>query len=127
MSKDVFMGADPNRTYVYNSTLSATSGAPTYSIPTTPCMSILEEAQQLVYGPREKAYAHPKVDFKRAVGMLNALFESKLKEPLTETDWALVMIVCKVARLAHDGQARDGWVDVAGYAETGARVAGIDK
>jgi hypothetical protein len=94
--------------------------------PTAPSDTILDEAKALVYGPREKAYAHPSVDFKRAVGMLNALFGPKLREPLTETDWALMMIVCKVARLAHDGAARDGWVDCAGYAETGARVAGID-
>jgi len=89
--------------------------------------TILEEAQDLVFGPREKSYAHPSVDFARAVGALNAIFGPKLREPFTETDWALVMIICKVARLAHDGSARDGWVDVAGYAETGARVAGIDR
>lgn len=133
-TKEVFLGADPQR-------IRMATDPPTYRVPvqTTSVMedytqtatirprTILEEAQDLVFGPREKSYAHPSVDFARAVGALNAIFGPKLREPFTETDWALVMIICKVARLAHDGSARDGWVDVAGYAETGARVAGIDR
>jgi hypothetical protein len=120
-----FLGADPLREQT-------ATNPPTYRVPIQTTAgadrprTILEEAQDLVFGSREKSYAHPKVDFARAVGALNAIFGPKLREPFTETDWALVMIICKVARLAHDGSARDGWVDVAGYSETGARVAGID-
>lgn len=88
--------------------------------------TILDEAKRLVYGPREADYAHPKVDFKRAIGMLNALFEDRLREPLKESDWALIMIICKLARQAHK-PTRDGWVDCAGYAATGARVCGEDE
>lgn len=90
-----------------------------------PPMTILDEAKSLVYGPREAAYAHPRVDFARASGVLNALFADRLSSPFTESDWAIIMIVCKLARQVHK-PSRDGWVDIAGYAETGARVTGID-
>lgn len=91
-----------------------------------PPSNILDEARALVYGPREADYAHPRVDFARAVGMVNALFADRLTIPLTESDWALIMIICKVARQAHKPK-RDGWVDIAGYAATGARVTGEDE
>jgi len=114
--EEVFMGADPLR---------ARTDTTVFAVRTPPPETILDEAKRLVYGPREASYAHPSVDFKRAVGALNAIFEPKLKEPFTETDWALVMIICKLARQAHS-PSRDGWVDAAGYAATGARVQGID-
>ena len=88
--------------------------------------TILDEAKGLVYGAREADYAHPKVDFGRATGAINALFADKLTTSFTEADWAIIMIVCKLARQVHK-PSRDGWVDIAGYAETGARVSGFDE
>jgi hypothetical protein len=87
---------------------------------------ILDEARRLVYGPREHAYDHPRRDFTRTVGMLNALFAAKLREPLTPADFALIMICCKLSREVFRHK-RDNVVDIAGYAETLGRVVEEDE
>lgn len=83
--------------------------------------SVLIEAQNLVYGPREKDYDHPGRDFARTVSLLNILFADKLSEPLTPEDFGLIMICCKLAREVHRPK-RDNLVDIAGYAETRSRI-----
>jgi len=63
--------------------------------------------RRITYGPCTE-------HFKRTVGMINALFSKKLREPLTEADWAQVMICDKLAR----HQEKPIWdtpVDCAGY------------
>lgn len=82
---------------------------------------ILDEAKRLVYGPREAAYDHPRADFTRTVGMLNALFSHKLREPFAPADFGLLMICCKLSREVHRHK-RDNLTDIAGYAETVGRV-----
>jgi len=76
--------------------------------------SILLEAEKLTNGDRQNDYGHPYYDFKRTIGMINALFEHKLKEPLTPTDFALIMNCCKMSREVNHPK-RDNIVDGAGY------------
>jgi hypothetical protein len=71
--------------------------------PVTP--TILDEARDAVFGARAKTYGHPAVNFDRTAKM-----------------WGPV----KLARLVESPRHRDSWVDLAGYAETGARVLGLD-
>jgi hypothetical protein len=67
-------------------------------------------------GARRSTYGPPKEHFSRTVAAINAIFGHKLREPLTEADWAQIMILDKLAR--HQGTARsaDTPVDLAGYA-----------
>jgi hypothetical protein len=69
---------------------------------------------------RRKNYAGPKKHFARTVGMINALYSHKLREPLTMSDWAQFMILDKLARNqgAADGgrKTADTPIDLAGYA-----------
>ena len=64
---------------------------------------------------RGKYYGPPGEHFGRTVGAINALFKSKLKEPLTEADWAQFMIIDKIAR-EQERAKPDNAVDMAGYA-----------
>lgn len=80
-------------------------------------MNILEEALKATDGDRPSQYGHPREHFKRTVALVNAHFAHKLREPLVVDDWPVLMILDKLARLAHRGQ-RDSLVDVAGYART---------
>jgi hypothetical protein len=48
--------------------------------------------------------------------MVNAAFAEVLKRPLTEADWATIMILDKIARFRGPGSTIDGPVDIAGYA-----------
>jgi hypothetical protein len=73
--------------------------------------TILEEAQRLVYGDRERAYGHPREDFGRTAQMWSALFG----HPFRASDVPLAMICVKLAREMH-GHKRDNLTDIAGYA-----------
>jgi len=85
--------------------------------PTTPSNeSILQEAQRLVHGDRGNNYGHPFDDFGRTAGMVSALLQHKLREPLTQEDVAMMMVCVKLSREANRPK-RDNRVDVAGYAE----------
>jgi hypothetical protein len=65
---------------------------------------------------RRGTYGPPREHFSRTVAAVNAIFSHKLKAPLTESDWAQIMILDKLAR--HQGQAKsaDTPIDLAGYA-----------
>jgi len=84
---------------------------------------ILDEARKVVYGRGESEYGHPFDDFSRTAGMLTALFADKLRpgagfEP---EDVAKIQICVKLSR-SRAGEKSDHYVDIAGYAETAARV-----
>jgi hypothetical protein len=64
---------------------------------------------------RRTTYGAPTDHFTRTVGAINAIFASKLREPLTTSDWAQIMVLDKLSR--HQGKPiEDNPVDVAGYA-----------
>lgn len=92
--------------------------------------SILEEAQRVVFGPRQGVYGHPRDDFQRTADLWWAyLLGRKLIENeavLRPEDVSAMMILLKLARLMETPDHRDSIVDIAGYAETMARVRGID-
>jgi hypothetical protein len=76
-------------------------------------MTILEEAQNVVHGPRREDYDHPKRNFDRICRMWSAI----LGIEVTPRQHALCMIAVKLARDAH-APKRDNLVDIAGYAAT---------
>lgn len=76
---------------------------------------LLEVAQATVR-QRRSTYGPPREHFARTVAAVNAIFAHKLREPLTEGDWAMVMILDKCARHQGASKSSDTPVDLAGYA-----------
>lgn len=77
----------------------------------------LEEAQRLVYGSRQEAYAHPFDDYGRTAALWSAI----LGTTVTPEKAILCMIAVKISRECHR-HTRDNLVDAAGYAECVQRV-----
>jgi len=80
-------------------------------------MSVLKEANTIIYGDREKTYGHPSKNLKTIAKMWNAYLDAKsVKGELNAKDVASMMILLKTARLANDQTHRDSVVDICGYA-----------
>ena len=81
-------------------------------------VSVLEEAQTIIYGDREKTYGHPAKNLKTIANMWNAYMNNMddANFSVTAKDVAAMMMLVKVARFANDPSHRDNLVDVCGYA-----------
>jgi hypothetical protein len=75
--------------------------------------TIAEEALAAVTGPRQRDYAHPKVNFQRIADLWSPILGVKV----TPEQVALCMIQVKVGRLMNR-YTRDSVVDILGYALT---------
>ncbi len=88
-------------------------------------LTILSEAQHIVYGDRSVNYGHPKLHFNATAQLVTALLRrmGKLTDgaKITARDWARIMILDKVARDCGENR-RDNLVDIAGYAEAASRL-----
>lgn len=92
-------------------------------------VTILEKAATAVFGAREDNYSHPRVNFARIARRFTAALAEVLR-PGAEVDEGHVtelMIQIKLARLESTPAHADSLIDIAGYAECGARVVGIDE
>jgi len=81
----------------------------------TPAEELCHRTAAVIRDRRPK-YGGPKQHFARTIGMVNAAFADVLKRPLTEADWATIMILDKIARFRGPSPTSDGPVDIAGYA-----------
>jgi len=84
-----------------------------------PKVSVLEEAQNIIYGDREKTYGHPAKNLKTIANMWNAYMNNMDDAgtyKVTAKDVAAMMMLVKVARFANDPSHRDNLIDVCGYA-----------
>lgn len=79
-------------------------------------MSILKEANAIIYGDREKTYGHPAKNLNTIAVTWNAYMMAKLERDITPKDVAALMMLVKVARFANDPSHRDNLVDICGYA-----------
>jgi hypothetical protein len=79
--------------------------------------SVLNEANNIVNGARNKAYGSAEDNFQNIANLWNGYLE---KVTLTPVDVANMMALMKIARLKHSPDHRDSWVDIAGYAACGA-------
>jgi len=80
-------------------------------------MSILKEANTIIYGDREKTYGHPSRNLKTIAQMWTAYLDARRhSETVTPKDVAAMMVLVKVARFANDPDHRDNLVDMCGYA-----------
>lgn len=80
-------------------------------------MSILKEANAIIYGDREKTYGHPSKNLETIATMWQAYLKArKHADVVTPKDVAAMMMLVKVARFANDPTHRDNLVDICGYA-----------
>lgn len=91
--------------------------------------TILQEAERLIYGERNKTYKHPNENFRNIKNMWNAYFIAIEKRSIIphvnniqEIDVAALMVLMKIARLATNTHHLDSWTDVAGYAGCAERI-----
>lgn len=80
-----------------------------------PAEQLLQQAIDVIRDRRPK-YGGPRDHFRRTVGMINAAFADILRRPLTTSDWAVIMVLDKVARHRGPTPTPDTPIDVAGYA-----------
>jgi len=78
-------------------------------------VQLLDAAKAAVLD-RHRVYGPPQEHFQRTVGMVNSLFASVLRRPLTTSDWARIMLLDKLARDLGPRPHPDNAVDLAGYA-----------
>ncbi len=82
--------------------------------------AILDEASAAITGAREDTYGGPEQSFLTIAKFWTAYLDHFV-EP---QDVAAMLALMKLARLKHsEGQHRDSWVDLAGYAACGAECA----
>lgn len=85
----------------------------------------LDSAKDAVCGDRHLNYGSAEDNFTRIRDLWNAWFATKypdIENPFTKYDVAMMMILMKVARLAHTPGHKDSWIDIAGYAACGYDV-----
>jgi hypothetical protein len=79
-------------------------------------MSVLKEANAIIYGDREKTYGHPAKNLQAIATMWDVYINNTNSDKITAKDVAAMMMLVKVARFANDPTHRDNLVDICGYA-----------
>jgi hypothetical protein len=92
----------------------------------TPAQRMLADAISVI-GQRRQTYGPPAEHWSMTVALVNAAFGSRLKTPLTISDWGLIMLLDKVARWQGPQRTADGPIDMAGYAACLAEVEGYGR
>ena len=97
--------------------------------PPPPPETVLQEAQRLVYGDRERTYGHPRDDFRRTALRWRAhvLAKYDIDIPFDVLDVSMMQSDVKRSRLDESPLHRDSHTDLAGYAGAGARAVGVDS
>lgn len=83
--------------------------------------TILQTAQRLVYGNRQRDYGHPLTDMTRTAKLWSVIFGTEV----TPLQVPLAMAALKISRELENHKA-DNLIDLAGYAAVAARVVGDD-
>jgi len=88
--------------------------------------SILNEAQIMTHGARNKDYGPPIDDYSRTAAMASGLLRDKLTKPITASEMAMIMVLVKLSRQINTPK-RDNMVDAAGYAWVAHSCAEAEK
>ena len=85
--------------------------------------TVLQEAQRIVYGAREKAYSHPSRDYGKTAKIWTGILLEKLKPgmEITPTEAVLMMVGMKISREVFR-HGRDNLIDAAGYIACAERI-----
>lgn len=90
--------------------------------------TIADEAKRIVTGARRGSYGKPERNFERIALFWTAYFKAKgVDIVITATDVSPMMRLMKEARLVENPTHRDSFVDIIGYALTGAEINGVDS
>ena len=84
---------------------------------------VCAEALRIQGGDRQQDYGSPKQNFQEIADMWNTYLKCD-GDPIAPKDVANMMILMKIVRNNHKPK-RDNWVDIAGYAQCGAKVEGL--
>lgn len=91
---------------------------------------LLDVAKNVIDGAREEDYGSKQVNFERIAEFWTTYLKNKdLKGgyQLSVRDIGAMMILLKMARIAHTENHPDSWIDLEGYAEiVGSKVVGKD-
>lgn len=77
--------------------------------------TVLQEAQNIIYGDRQEAYGSATDNFERTTAGWNAILSKKLNDKITPEDVGLMMIWLKVSCEVNK-PTRDNLIDICGYA-----------
>ena len=90
----------------------------------TPPQNILQEAEQIIYGDREKTYGTPGKNLQAIADFWTVHLRHKyiIDGEVTMDDVCQMMILVKQARLINDPTHHDSQVDIAGYIALQERV-----
>lgn len=89
--------------------------------------SIAAEAENIVNGARRSTYGEAEDNFERIARFWNAYMKNTGREvEITAADVSPMMRLLKEARLCETPDHRDSFVDLIGYALTGARVNKVE-
>lgn len=92
-------------------------------------MNILEEAQSIIYGDREKTYGHPSVNLDNIAKFWTIYLDAKFNASKTELegeDVATMMTLLKIARLMNQPAHHDSLLDSIGYLALISRIKNQD-
>jgi hypothetical protein len=78
--------------------------------------NILQEADRLIHGDRNKDYHHPLDDYTATAKIWSGILGPKLTADITPEEAMLCMVGMKMSRLSRNFNHRDSLVDMAGYA-----------
>lgn len=84
--------------------------------------SILQEAQEVIYGDREKTYGAPDKNLQAIADLWSQYLYHSYKDKVSVNDVCNLMILMKVARLINSPEHHDSMVDICGYAALMERV-----
>jgi hypothetical protein len=74
-------------------------------------MNILDEAQSIIYGDREKTYGNPAKNLNNIANFWSIYLDKEI----SAQDVATMMVLLKLARMMNDPSHRDSLVDAVGY------------
>jgi hypothetical protein len=82
---------------------------------------LLRDVAEVVAGERNRSYGSPRVNLDDRTALLwNAYIRSRAyvdtSNALNGIDVCMMMILLKMARIAHDPNVKDNYADIAGYA-----------
>lgn len=88
--------------------------------------AIADEAKAIVAGARRTAYGKPEDNFERIARFWTAYMQNTGRDIIvTAADVSPFMRLMKEARLCETPTHRDSFVDLVGYALTGAEINGV--
>ena len=87
-----------------------------------PRLQLLEKVGKLISQDRNKDYGDPMDNLSRTCDLVKAYLGERKGTDLEPHDVAVLGILLKVGRLAHDREKDDSWADICGYSAIGFEV-----